>query len=340
MFIDRAVINVYGGVGGSGSEAMRREKGVPRGGPAGGDGGAGGSVVLVADSQLGTLMDLRYRQHYRAKRGLHGEGNNKTGRSGADLVVRVPPGTLVRNAESGELLGELLADSERLVVAKGGRGGRGNIHFTTDTRQAPRHWEPGEDGEELRIELELKLIADIGLVGEPNAGKSTLLSVISEAQPKIADYPFTTVSPNLGVVKLTDFRSFVVADIPGIIEGAHEGKGLGHQFLKHIERTRSLAFMIPFDAEDRQAEYETLRSEISSYSEELAARPHCVVITKADLVPAGEAPPSIVAPDAWGSYLISSVTRAGVAELLEGLWTRAQEALAEERDGEDEWWKP
>ncbi len=340
MFIDRAVIIAYGGVGGSGSEAMRREKGVPRGGPGGGDGGAGGSVILIADAQLGTLMDLRYRHHLRAKRGLHGGSNAKTGRSGEDLIVRVPPGTILRDAESQEFLGELLKDGEHLVVAKGGRGGRGNIHFTTDTRQAPRYWEPGFEGEEIRVELELKLIADIGLVGEPNAGKSTFLSVISAAEPKIADYPFTTVSPNLGVVQISDFRSFVVADIPGIIEGAHEGKGLGHQFLKHIERTRSLALMVPVDAEDCQAEYDTLRTELSSYSKELAGRPHCVVLTKVDLLSDAEAVPSIVAPEAWGTFSISSVTRDGMTELLEGLWARAQEALAEERGGEDEWWTP
>lgn len=340
MFIDRAVINAYGGVGGSGSEAMRREKGVPRGGPGGGDGGDGGSVILVADVQLGTLMDLRYRHHYRAKRGSHGGSNAKTGRSGEDLIVRVPPGTLIRDAASGELIGELMKDAERLVIAKGGRGGRGNIHFTTDTRQAPRYWESGFEGEEILVELELKLIADIGLVGEPNAGKSTLLSVISEAEPKIADYPFTTVSPNLGVAQLSDFRTFVVADIPGIIEGAHEGKGLGHQFLKHIERTRSLALMVPVDAEDCQAEYDTLRSELSSYSKELATRPHCVVVTKLDLVSDDHPIPSIVAPEAWGTFAISSVTRDGMPELLEGLWARAQETLAAERGDEDEWWTP
>ena len=244
MFVDYAVINVYAGAGGSGAEAWRREAGVPRGGPAGGDGGKGGDVILRADRQLSTLLDYRYQQHYRAERGQHGMGKNRTGRDGADLVLRVPLGTVVKDADTGELLGELVEDGEELIVAKGGRGGRGNAAFATATRQAPTYWEPGE-GEERRIALELKLIADVGLVGQPNAGKSTLLASISAARPKIADYPFTTLEPNLGVVQLPGSRTFVVADIPGIIEGAHQGRGLGLRFLRHIERTRTLAYMIP-----------------------------------------------------------------------------------------------
>jgi GTP-binding protein len=292
-------------------------------------------VVLVVDPQLSTLLDISLRQHYRAERGRHGEGNNKTGRSGAELELRVPPGTVVRDASTGQLMGELLVAGDRLVCAKGGRGGRGNARFRSSTRQAPRHWESGEEGEEKVIELELKLIADVGLVGEPNAGKSTFLAAVSDARPKVADYPFTTLAPNLGVVALADFRSFVVADIPGIIEGAHEGKGLGLQFLRHIQRTRTLVFMVPVDLEDLQAQYDLLRAEIRQHSPALAEKPHCVVLTKADLVPPGEAP-SIEAPEAWGQFLISSVTRQGLPELLEGLWQQAEAARRIEEPLDDD----
>lgn len=329
MFVDLAIINVYAGAGGSGAEAFRREAGVPRGGPSGGDGGRGGDVVLRADRQLSTLLDFRYQQHYRAERGQHGMGKNRTGRDGADLVLRVPPGTTVTDEDTGEFLGELLEDGDELVVARGGRGGRGNARFATPTRQAPRYWEPGEEGEERRIRLELKLIADVGLVGQPNAGKSTFLAAVSAARPKIADYPFTTLQPNLGVVELSGARSFVVADIPGIIEGAHEGRGLGLQFLRHIERTRTLAFLVPADSEDPQAEYELLRSELESYSPELAAKPHCVVVTKADLLGPEESPPAINAPDAWGTFVISAVSQQGVAELLEALWQEVRRVVEE-----------
>ena len=339
MFVDRTVINVYGGAGGAGSEAYRREKGVPRGGPAGGDGGNGGSVVMVVDPQLSTLLDLRYRQHHRAERGLHGSGKNKTGKSGANLIIRVPAGTVLKDADTEEVLGELLKPGDQLVVAGGGRGGRGNVHFTTSTNQTPVRWEPGEQGEERRVELELKLIADVGLVGEPNAGKSTLLATVSRARPKVADYPFTTLEPNLGVVELPDFRAFVIADIPGIIEGAHEGKGLGLQFLRHIERTRTLALMIPVDSPDPQVEYRELRDELVAYSEELSVRPHCVVLTKADLLGPDDSPPEIDAPEAWASFLISSVAQSGLSELLEGLWERTREVIREEEGDEDEdWW--
>lgn len=336
MFVDLVVINVYAGTGGSGAEAFRREMGVPRGGPSGGDGGRGGDVLLRADRQLSTLLDFRYQQHYRAERGQHGMGKDRTGRDGASLVLRVPPGTTVTDADTGEVLGELLEDGDELVAARGGRGGRGNARFATPTRQAPRHWEPGEEGEERRIQLELKLIADVGLVGQPNAGKSTFLAAISAAQPKIADYPFTTLQPNLGVVELSGIRSFVVADIPGIIEGAHEGRGLGMQFLRHIERTRTLAFLIPADVEDAQAEYELLWQELRSYSAELAEKPHCVVITKVDLLGPDEAPPEITAPSAWGRFAISSVTRRGLPELLEGLWQEVRQVVEESWEEEPE----
>lgn len=329
MFVDLVVINVYAGTGGSGAEAFRREMGVPRGGPSGGDGGRGGDVLIRADRQLSTLLDYRYQQHYRAERGQHGMGKDRTGRDGASLVLRVPPGTTVSDADTGEVLGELLEDGAELVAARGGRGGRGNARFATSTRQAPRHWEPGEEGEERRIQLELKLIADVGLVGQPNAGKSTLLAAISAAQPKIADYPFTTLQPNLGVVELSGVRSFVMADIPGIIEGAHEGRGLGLQFLRHIERTRTLAFLIPADSEDPQAEYELLWQELRSYSPELSQKPYCVVVTKVDLLGPDEAPPRIFAPGAWGRFEISAVTRHGLTELLEGIWQEVRQVMEE-----------
>ena len=330
MFVDYATVFVAGGVGGSGAEAWRREMGVARGGPAGGDGGNGGNVIVRADRQLTTLLDYRYQQHYRAERGEHGQGKNRTGRDGADLVLRVPVGTVIRDEATGELLGELINDGDEVIVAKGGRGGRGNAAFATPTRRAPTRWEPGFEGEERKIILELKLIADVGLVGQPNAGKSTLLSAISAATPKIADYPFTTLTPNLGVVKLSDQRTFVVADIPGIIEGAHEGRGLGLRFLRHIERTRSLAFMISADSEDPQSEYELLRREVESYSEELATKPHCVIITKTDLLPPGEEPPRVNAPDAWGQFAISAVARRGLDELTEALWAHVHDPLHEE----------
>ena len=252
---------------------------------------------MIADAQLSTLLDLRYRQHHRADRGLHGSGKNKTGRSGDDLIVSVPPGSVIKDAETEVVLGELIEPGDRLVVAQGGRGGRGNKHFVTATNQTPIRWEPGRPGEERRVEVELKLIADVGLVGEPNAGKSTFLAAVSKARPKVADYPFTTLAPNLGIVELSDYRTFALADIPGIVEGAHEGKGLGLQFLRHIERTRTLALLVPVDAPDPARVYGELRDELSSYSDELGARPHCVVLSKADLLAPGEDPPEFDAPE-------------------------------------------
>lgn len=341
MFVDRVVIEVRGGVGGSGAQAFRRETFVPRGGPSGGDGGAGGSVILVVDHNLTTLLDFSYQKHHFAERGQHGGGKDMTGRSGEDMILKVPPGTVVTDADTGEMLGELLEEGQTLTAAQGGRGGKGNAHFPTATNQAPTKWQVGEEGEQRRIQLELKLIADVGLVGEPNAGKSTLLSVVTAAQPKVADYPFTTLTPNLGVVKLSGYRSFVLADIPGIIEGAHEGKGLGHQFLRHIERTRTLALMVPVDAEDIQAEYDALRAELEAYSSNLARTPHCVVLTKIDLLGPDDALPTLEAPDAFGVFGISSVARLGTPDLLEALWakSRAVERL-EKGDDEEEWWTP
>jgi GTP-binding protein len=320
MFIDRVVVRVEAGTGGSGASSFRREKFVPMGGPDGGDGGRGGDVIVRADRNLGTLLDYTYRDSWKAERGDHGSGSNKSGRSGADVVLPVPPGTVIRDSESNELLGEVVEHGQEIIVAKGGRGGRGNAKFATATHQAPREWEPGDEGEVRQLELELKLIADVGLVGQPNAGKSTLLSVVSAARPKIADYPFTTLEPNLGVVQLSGHRTFVVADIPGIIEGAHEGKGLGLQFLRHIERTRVLAFLIPIDAMDWQAEYDQLRAEVRAYSEELASKPHCVVFTKLDLLGEEYVPP-IEAPDAFAVLAISAAGRTGLDEMLAAWWT-------------------
>ena len=321
MFIDRVVVRVEAGTGGSGASSFRREKFVPMGGPDGGDGGRGGDVVVRADRNLSTLLDFTYRDHWKAERGEHGSGSNRTGRSGDDVILPVPPGTVVRDAEAGTLLGEVLDDGDTVTVAKGGRGGRGNAKFASATHQAPREWEPGEEGERRTLELELKLIADVGLVGQPNAGKSTLLSVISAARPKIADYPFTTLSPNLGVVPLPGHRTFVVADIPGIIEGAHEGKGLGIQFLRHIERTRVLAFLVPIDAMDWQAEYDQLRREVREYSAELAEKPHCVVFTKLDLLGEDYVPP-IEAPGSFGAYAISAAGRVGLDALVQAWWAQ------------------
>jgi len=331
MFIDRAVVHVAAGAGGSGASSFRREKFVPKGGPDGGDGGHGGSVYLKVDSNLSTLLDYRYHTHWRAERGQHGKGKNMSGRSADDVYLPVPPGTEVRDAETGEILGELVKPDATLLVAKGGGGGRGNQHFATPTHQSPREWEPGEQGEERRLELVLKLIADVGLLGEPNAGKSTLLSVISAARPKIADYPFTTLEPHLGVVGLSDNRSFVVADIPGIIEGAHEGKGLGLRFLQHVERTRAVAVLVPVDSPDPQATYELLRREAAAYSKELAAKPHIVVLTKSDLgvltpgwQPGVNQPTQGALPirtDGGAPVVsISAVARQGIPELLEVLW--------------------
>lgn len=333
-FIDLATIKVIAGTGGSGACSFARFKYVPKGGPDGGDGGRGGSVYVEADPNLATLLDYKYQPTWKAQRGLHGKGKNMTGRSGNDLHLPVPRGTVIRNLTTGEVLGEALDPDHPILVAKGGRGGRGNARFATSTHQAPREWEPGGEGEERELELELKLIADVGLVGEPNAGKSTLLSVVSAARPKIADYPFTTLEPNLGVVGLSGARSFVMADIPGIIEGAHLGRGLGLQFLRHVERTRLLAFLVPLDAEDPQRVYDRLRTEIARYSQLLAARPHLVLLTKRDLLPPDAVIPRLAAPDAIAVHVISSAANIGIDGLKEHLYrlVRAERRAEEPAD--------
>jgi len=320
MFIDQVTVDASAGNGGSGMAAFRREKFVPKGGPSGGDGGRGGSVIVSGARNLWTLLDYTYRKKWTAGNGEPGGIAQRSGRSADDLLLPVPLGTQVSDADTGELLGEIVEDAQQLLVAQGGRGGLGNQHFATPTRQTPYHFQPGEDGTRRRLTLTLKLIADVGLLGQPNAGKSTLLAALTKAQPKIADYPFTTLEPNLGVAQLSDQRSFVIADIPGIIEGAHEGKGLGLRFLRHVERTRLLLYMVPLDAADLGEAYAMLRREVAAFSPTLAARPHVVAWTKADLLPAAEAPDLPPVSDALGSVVISSVARRGLDGLLELLW--------------------
>ncbi len=293
MFIDYAKIHLIAGNGGSGCVSFHREKYVAKGGPDGGDGGRGGSIVIKVNKHLRTLKDYTYRKQYKAKRGQHGMGSDKHGKKGPDIVLEVPLGTIIKNAETGEILADLTEENQTFVVAKGGRGGRGNARFATPTHQSPREWEVGEPGDDIWVELELKLIADIGLVGLPNAGKSTLLSRISSAKPKIANYPFTTLAPNLGIVSYRNFSSFVVADIPGLIEGAHTGKGLGIQFLRHIERTRALAYLIDLNEEDIEGALEALQNELREYSPMMLQKPAVVVLTKLDTLPPGEEAPQL-----------------------------------------------
>jgi GTP-binding protein len=321
MFIDEAVIYVKGGDGGNGCVAFRREKYVPRGGPSGGDGGRGGDVFLEANPHYSTLLHLRFNPEHKAERGRHGEGSNRTGRDGASVVVPVPVGVLVYDAETGELLHDFTEPGQRFLAARGGRGGRGNARFATSTHQAPREHEPGQPGEERRLRLELKLLADAGLVGFPNAGKSTLISRISAARPKIADYPFTTLEPHLGVVQLDDQRSFVVADIPGLIEGAHLGHGLGTRFLRHLERTRLLLHLVDVSeasGRDPVQDFHVVMNELASFSPDLAAKPMFVVATKLDAAQDPErlkALRSLAAKKRLPFYAISSVTGEGLAKL-------------------------
>jgi GTP-binding protein len=335
MFIDRAKIHVQGGDGGNGVTAFRREKFVPRGGPSGGDGGRGGDVILVADGSLNTLLHLRYNPQHIAQRGSHGEGSNRSGREGEDLIVRVPVGTQIFDANTGDLLHDLNHDGDRWLAARGGRGGFGNAHFTTSTNRAPRYHQTGSKGEELDLQLELKLLADVGLVGFPNAGKSTFISTVSAARPKIADYPFTTLEPNLGVVDLGDFRTFVIADIPGLIEGAHAGAGLGDRFLRHIERTKLLLHLVDVSSvsgRESTGDYETVNRELTSYNQELATRPQFVVATKIDALDEPERLESLkrsAEKDNKPFFAISSATGEGVRELVNAMAAKLEELSAE-----------
>ncbi len=333
IFIDEAVLHVQGGRGGNGCVAFRREKFVPKGGPAGGDGGQGGSVFLVGNEGLNTLYHLRNRRLYPAERGRHGEGSNKTGRSGEDLEIAVPLGTEVFDRESRELLGEILNHGQRLRVAAGGRGGRGNARFATATRQAPRHAQPGEAGEEKLLELQLKLLADVGVVGLPNAGKSTLISVVSAAKPKIADYPFTTLVPQLGVVaRGPESEPFVIADVPGLIAGAAEGAGLGTQFLRHVERCRVLLHLVDLSAgeADAVADLEAVERELASFDRGLLERDRILVGSKLDVVDEQRHAELRAAAERRGLtyHEISSVTGAGIQELIRLLESRVRQGQA------------
>ncbi len=327
-FVDRVKIYVKGGKGGNGAVAFLREKFRPRGGPAGGDGGKGGDVILVATASKHTLLDFKYRRHFKAQNGQHGKGKNQKGKDGEDLIVYVPVGTVVRDAQTGEVMCDLVEEGQRCVVARGGRGGRGNAHFATPTNQAPRYAEPGEEGEERWILLELKLIADVGIVGLPNAGKSTLISRLTKARPKVGDYPFTTLSPNLGVLELDEQRRLVLADIPGLIEGAHRGSGLGHEFLRHIERTRLILHLIDVSQEDPIGAFETVNRELRLYSEELAEKPQIVVANKIDLLPDRSILSelrSFFEGKGYEFHAVSALTGEGIGELKEMLWRKFEE---------------
>lgn len=316
-FVDEAVIHVKGGAGGNGVVSFRREKYVPKGGPDGGNGGNGGNVIIVADRELTTLLDFHYRATFKAKRGEHGRGKKQSGKSADDLIVKVPAGTVIKDARSGRVLADLVHHGDKFLAARGGKGGRGNAEFATPTDRAPRHAEEGQQGEERVLKLELKLIADVGLVGFPNAGKSTLLSVISAAHPKIADYPFTTLSPVLGIVKRHE-NSFVVADMPGLIEGASQGKGLGISFLKHIERTKLIAILVDSTSQHILSDIETLKKELRRYSSKLPGKIKVIVLTKSDLLSEEDARAisRIKFPGRAKVHLVSAVTHDGIDDLL------------------------
>ncbi len=323
-FVDYVKVQVTSGKGGQGSRHMRREKYIPKGGPDGGDGGRGGHVILRADKNLWTLYHLKFRQHFKAGHGESGGKQTSTGADGADVYVDVPLGTVVRDKETEEILFELTEDGEQKIVAQGGRGGKGNAHFKSATQQTPRFAQPGEEGVETNIILELKILADVGLVGFPNAGKSTLLSVITAAKPKIANYEFTTLKPNLGIVEYRDYKTFVVADIPGIIEGAAEGKGIGHRFLRHIERNSTLLFLIPADAPDIKEQYEILVDELRRYNPELLDKERLVAVSKSDMLDEelkAEMKKILDKQFKGIPYLfISSVAQLGLVELKDKLW--------------------
>ena len=331
QFIDEAVIHVKAGDGGNGSAAMRREDNVPHGGPSGGDGGNGGSVVIVSDPHMASLLDFKFKRHYKADKGEHGRNRDQYGAAGVDLIVKVPVGTVIIDEESRELLADLDTAGARFVVAPGGIGGKGNIHFKTPWNQAPKTAEPGTPGEERTVRLELKLLADAGLLGYPNVGKSTFISRVSRARPKVADYPFTTLVPNLGVVRLSDDRTFVIADIPGLIEGASEGAGLGHQFLRHVERCRALLHIVDATfttGPDRAplADFHVINGELASYAPELADKPQIVALNKSDALPPEEVAAIRDAFRAEGIelFVMSAATGEGTQPVLEALWAHVR----------------
>ncbi|MCW2277119.1 GTPase ObgE [Heliophilum fasciatum] len=334
MFYDRAKIYVKGGDGGNGIVAFRREKYVPLGGPAGGDGGAGGSVIFIGDEGLRTLIDFRYQKHYKAERGEHGTGKNQFGSNGGDRIAKVPVGTVIKDADTGELIADITEEGQRVVVAKGGRGGRGNTKFATANNPAPGFAENGEPGQERWLAMELKLLADVGLVGFPNAGKSTLIAAVSAARPKVADYPFTTLEPHLGVVSVEEGKSFVLADIPGLIEGAHSGVGLGHEFLRHTERTRLLIHVIDIagsEGRDPLEDYDIIERELALYKPELAAKPRIIAANKMDLPEATENLARLQAKigDTVEIFAVSAATNQGLTPLVYATY-RKLEAIAQE----------
>ena len=342
MFIDRAKIHVRGGDGGNGVTAFRREKFVPRGGPSGGDGGRGGSVYMEATEGLNTLLHFRYNPEYQAERGRHGEGAKRHGQDGEDVVIQVPVGTVVTDELTGEVVHDFTHVGERVMIAKGGRGGRGNAQFATSTNRAPRRHDMGQPGEERQLVLELKLIADVGLAGLPNAGKSTFISCVSAARPKIADYPFTTLEPHLGVVDLGDYKTFVVADIPGLIEGAHAGAGLGDRFLRHIERTKLLLHLVDVSGASRDpiADYQIVTRELEAYSEAVAAKPKIVVATKLDALDDAERLKELqnfCEKQGLEFYAISAVSGMGLQTLLRAVERRLDEMKKPEPASHSSW---
>jgi len=326
-FVDYVKIYCLSGNGGAGSVHFRREKYIPKGGPDGGDGGKGGDIVMVGNTQMWTLLHLRYERHLRAGHGDPGSGQRSTGADGEDIIIEVPLGTVAKDVETDEVIGEIMEDSERIVLLRGGRGGQGNDHYKSATNQAPRFAQPGEEGREATIVFELKVLADVGLVGFPNAGKSTLLSVVSAAKPEIADYPFTTLQPNLGIVAYRDQQSFIMADIPGIIEGAHEGKGLGLRFLRHIERNSVLLFLVPADSDDIKKEFHVLLNELKQYNPELLDKQRILAVSKSDLLDRelmDEVEKDL--PDVPYVF-ISSVTNTGLIALKDLLWKALNEKI-------------
>ncbi len=318
-FIDEAIITVQSGDGGRGCVSFRREKFIPRGGPDGGDGGKGGDVVFITTSRKRTLYQFRFQKHFKAKNGTHGQGKQKTGKTGQDLVIELPPGTLITDTETGQIIKDLIEPGERLVLAKGGRGGQGNARFKTSTNRSPRFAQPGEPGETKKVKLELKLLADVGIIGLPNAGKSTLITTVSSARPKIGDYPFTTLTPSLGVVETDRGEPFVVADIPGLVKGAHKGTGLGTRFLRHIERTRILVHLVDvsaIDSDDPLHDYNTINKELAKYNQKLSEKPQIVVLNKIDLPDTRKAAKTFQsAAKGKKVTLISALTGKGVDDL-------------------------